>query len=106
MPADGAPGAARGLLSHVPAAGNRLWRVGSLWTGVGATLARDVPFSALYWGLVEPIRGALMAGRGGAAGRPSQMDVLAVNVAGEDARPAGCMPGTGGRVEARCRVQG
>lgn len=90
----------------MPAAGNRLRQVGSLWTGVGATLARDVPFSALYWGLVEPIRGALMAGRGCAAGRPSQMDVLAVNVACEEARPAGWMPGTGGRVEARCRVQG
>ncbi|KAK9861914.1 hypothetical protein WJX84_002442 [Apatococcus fuscideae] len=29
-------------------------RVGALWTGVGATLARDVPFSALYWALLEP----------------------------------------------------
>ncbi|KXZ45776.1 hypothetical protein GPECTOR_50g569 [Gonium pectorale] len=32
-----------------------------LWTGVGATLARDVPFSALYWAMLEPIRGGLMA---------------------------------------------
>lgn len=35
-------------------------RVRTLWTGVGATLARDVPFSAIYWGLLEPIRGSLL----------------------------------------------
>ncbi|KAK9815798.1 hypothetical protein WJX72_009672 [[Myrmecia] bisecta] len=31
----------------------------SMYTGVGATLARDVPFSAIYWGLLEPIRSSL-----------------------------------------------
>ena len=35
-------------------------RVGALWTGVGATLARDVPFSALYWALLEPVRTFLL----------------------------------------------
>lgn len=32
-----------------------------LWTGFAATLARDVPFSALYWGLVEPARAHMLA---------------------------------------------
>jgi solute carrier family 25, member 39/40 len=31
-----------------------------LTAGVGATLARDVPFSALYWQLLEPIRAAML----------------------------------------------
>lgn len=32
-----------------------------LWAGFAATLARDVPFSAVYWGLVEPIRTRLQS---------------------------------------------
>ena len=35
-------------------------RVRTMWTGVGATLARDVPFSAIYWQLLEPTRRALL----------------------------------------------
>ena len=35
-------------------------RVRTLWTGVGATLARDVPFSAIYWQILEPLRTALL----------------------------------------------
>ncbi|XP_010914122.1 mitochondrial carrier protein MTM1 isoform X1 [Elaeis guineensis] len=32
-----------------------------LWTGVGAQLARDVPFSAICWSTLEPIRRRLLA---------------------------------------------
>jgi solute carrier family 25 protein 39/40 len=57
-------GRAAMLLQHMPTAaahnGSRLVAASKLWTGVGATLARDVPFSALYWGMVEPIRSALL----------------------------------------------
>ena len=35
-----------------------------VWSGVGATLARDVPFSAVYWGLLEPIRHAMLPADG------------------------------------------
>ncbi|KAG2502143.1 hypothetical protein HYH03_000630 [Edaphochlamys debaryana] len=79
-----------------------------LWTGVAATLARDVPFSAIYWGMVEPIRGGLLArweaqegpqrsggpgsgaGSGGSEGPgPSGRAVLAANlVAGSSAGAA------------------
>ena len=79
---------ASSLLRHLPPAArqadaSRLRRVGSLWTGVGATLARDVPFSALYWGMVEPIRGGLRAARRAGAGRETELEVLAINVTGE-----------------------
>lgn len=36
------------------------WRVGALWTGVGAQLARDVPFSAICWSSLEPARRQLL----------------------------------------------
>lgn len=28
----------------------------ALWTGLGAQLARDVPFSAICWSTLEPVR--------------------------------------------------
>jgi len=31
-----------------------------LWTGVGAQLARDVPFSAICWSTLEPVRRHLL----------------------------------------------
>lgn len=34
-------------------------KVRTLWTGVGASLLKDVPFAALYWSLLEPVKGAL-----------------------------------------------
>jgi solute carrier family 25 protein 39/40 len=40
-----------------------LRRIPQLWTGLSATLARDVPFSAAYWGLVEPLRASLITRR-------------------------------------------
>lgn len=51
----------------------RLRQLARLWTGASATIARDVPFSAIYWSLVEPVRHQLLAagssdpGAGGAA---------------------------------------
>ncbi len=52
-------------------------RVRTLWTGVGATLARDVPFSAIYWGLLEPIRGSLLPPEGST---PSRTQTLTANL--------------------------
>lgn len=39
-----------------------------LWTGLGAQLARDVPFSAICWATLEPIRRQILALLGDEAG--------------------------------------
>lgn len=59
-------------------------RVQMLWTGVGATLARDVPFSAIYWGLLEPIRGSLLPTDGSIASRSQTLtaNLIAGTLAG------------------------
>lgn len=52
-------------------------RVSTMWTGVGATLARDVPFSGLYWAFVETLRPMLLP----FDGPRSELDVFRANVA-------------------------
>lgn len=58
-----------------PGTSSRLKALGRMWTGVGATLARDVPFSGMYWALVEPIRASLLPPT-----PPSEWDVMNANV--------------------------
>lgn len=52
-----------GVLSHVKSSANvqnlQSYRV--LWTGLGAQLARDVPFSAICWSTLEPTRRKLIS---------------------------------------------
>jgi solute carrier family 25, member 39/40 len=67
------------LLRHLPMLDktSKTRALRSLWTGVGATLARDVPFSGLYWAMVEPIRKNLLPPEGAT----SEMEVMMANVA-------------------------
>ena len=53
--ADAASGSASALGELRRALGGRTGPA-SLYTGVGATLLRDVPFSVVYWALLEPTR--------------------------------------------------
>ncbi|KAL7254222.1 hypothetical protein ACSBR1_008593 [Camellia fascicularis] len=52
------------VVSHVKSPSNlqnHLQNYRVLWTGLGAQLARDVPFSAICWGTLEPIRRRLLS---------------------------------------------
>ena len=51
--------------------------VSTIHAGVGANLARDVPFSMLFWGSLEPVRHWLL--REGSQTSPGQ--ILAANCA-------------------------
>ncbi|KAG0486864.1 hypothetical protein HPP92_008959 [Vanilla planifolia] len=49
-----------GVLSPISKNNQSLHNYRLLWTGVGAQLARDVPFSAICWSTLEPIRRRLL----------------------------------------------
>ncbi|KAG8047057.1 hypothetical protein GUJ93_ZPchr0008g11929 [Zizania palustris] len=49
-----------GVLSPLAISSQNGQNYRALWTGVGAQLARDVPFSAICWSTLEPIRRKLL----------------------------------------------
>lgn len=40
--------------------GKGIMKIRGLWRGMGVTLAKDVPFAAGYWALMEPLRARLL----------------------------------------------
>ncbi|XP_010544792.1 PREDICTED: mitochondrial carrier protein MTM1 isoform X2 [Tarenaya hassleriana] len=50
-----------------------------LWTGLGAQLARDVPFSAICWSILEPSRRKILSFMGE---EPKATSILGANFAG------------------------
>ena len=74
-----------------------LVRSSRLFRGLGATLARDIPYSAIYWFSIEELRGRMAAqssnrapaASGSSAGAMGAMDVVRVNAV------AGALAGAG-----------
>ena len=63
------------------AAGGGFSGLSHLWRGTMATLARDVPFSGIYWVVTEKLRTQLTERRGGAGGEEQGLrDVAYVNL--------------------------
>lgn len=52
-----------------------------LWRGVGATLAKDVPYAIIFWSALEPARAALLPPAGEGAAPPSMWALLGANAA-------------------------
>ncbi|CAL2243878.1 unnamed protein product [Prunus armeniaca] len=83
-----------GVLSHVKTTSNvqNLQGYRVLWTGMGAQLARDVPFSAICWSTLEPLRRKLLGLVGDEANAVSVLgaNFCAAFVAGSLAAAATC----------------
>ncbi|XP_051132590.1 mitochondrial carrier protein MTM1-like isoform X2 [Andrographis paniculata] len=67
-----------GVLSPVKAANNHqaFQNYRMLWTGLGAQLSRDVPFSAVCWSSLEPLRRKILSRMGDEA---SALSILGAN---------------------------
>lgn len=82
----------RGVNNTYGKNGGRLQGIRVMWTGVGAQLARDVPFSAICWSVLEPVRGSVLeaAGPDPHIGRVMGANFAAGMVAGGIAAAATC----------------
>ncbi|KAF0899414.1 hypothetical protein E2562_019532 [Oryza meyeriana var. granulata] len=81
-----------GVLSPLASSSQNAQNYRVLWTGVGAQLARDVPFSAICWSTLEPIRRKLLGivGEEGDAASVLGANFAAGFVAGSLAAGATC----------------
>ncbi|KAL6901017.1 hypothetical protein ACP4OV_005693 [Aristida adscensionis] len=81
-----------GVLSPLANSSQSVQNYRALWTGVGAQLARDVPFSAICWSTLEPIRRKLLGlvGEEGNAASVLGANFAAGFVAGSLAAGATC----------------
>ncbi|WVZ93151.1 hypothetical protein U9M48_039157 [Paspalum notatum var. saurae] len=81
-----------GVISPLASSNQNVQNYRVLWTGVGAQLARDVPFSAICWSTLEPIRRKLLGlvGEEGNAASVLGANFAAGFVAGSLAAGATC----------------
>jgi len=81
-----------GVLSPLANSSQSVQNYRVLWTGVGAQLARDVPFSGICWSTLEPIRRKLLGlvGEEGNAASVLGANFAAGFVAGSLAAGATC----------------
>ena len=57
----------------------------SFWRGMGVTLAKDVPFAAAYWSLLEPLRSTMLPKDAPASTPQVQNDTECLNLAASSA---------------------
>ena len=68
--------------------GKGLLKLRGLWRGMGVTLAKDVPFAAGYWTLMEPMRALLLQNTSQEAPPRSQVSLPCCHLVSNDAAHA------------------
>ena len=70
--------------------GRGLAKFSSFWRGMGVTLAKDVPFAAAYWSVLEPLRSTMLPKDASAS--TAQVQSRALQAVSDEFDPRQSMP--------------